>query len=1009
MQCYYIVIMPIIKRDMKDKLKKKKPLPPDSSSETDTSSSTENDDETIYETDSSNSENTIITGSSSEVSELSLKENKDKLKRKFKEHFQNKKVGRIEEYESDSYESYSDDSSEESENLRKKHKSGSNKKYSSDEYISKKKSSKKDEYKEEKERKRESERERKDERVKSNNNKKNKKDKNKKDKKHGNTKKSSHKSKKYQYSSESESVSESETIIYETASSYDSDYSDSSYLKKKSKGGNDYSLILSIGGGKGDYDFFDDDEDEEDEMDIENEECNSDDEKTFMKENYQALSIPDIPKKKKNDSKKNDQNAKQKEMSKEKGKETGKENNRENETQTGDVCENPTTVGELSEPSNSNTNNVDKSIESEYLELIELKKDFIEKLKKNPKNKIIRKAVKECDDSIKKLIKSTRMENTIKYRKLIRKERQNTDEFDYFKKKLSNKEQQNIMKDLEEINNHIYVEKPYRLSLLQSKIPAKYKAIAMQKLNMLKSLEPGDPEYSKLKNWVDCFMKIPFGIYKNLSINMNDGIEVCNRFLGDAKEKLDNCVYGLEDAKIQIMQMMGQWITNPGSLGSAIAIKGPPGTGKCHTYDTPIMMFDGTIKMVQDIRVGDVIMGDDSTPRNVLSLGSGMDDLYEVYLNNGEKYGVNSQHILCVKDCANIVVEIPVCEFLKLSEIQSLSLKGYKPRTILSENSHKTGRIATHLKELGVRYYTVSEGENTTFFINDPTTQSFLTIKPKGYGQYYGFEIDGNHRYLLGNFSVTHNTSLVKEGISKILGREFAFIALGGASDSSFLEGHSYTYEGSSWGKIVQILIDSKCMNPVIYFDELDKISETAKGQEIVGILTHLTDTSQNSEFHDKYFFEMEFDLSKCLFIFSYNNEELINPILKDRMYRIQTKGYDAKEKVIIARKYLLPKIREQVNFNETDIIIPDETIEYIVNKQSLTKGEDGVRNLKRCLEIIYTKLNLFRLITPDNNIFEKQIGLDVKFPFTVLKKHVDILIKPDENNLPKSLLTMYI
>ena len=152
----------------------------------------------------------------------------------------------------------------------------------------------------------------------------------------------------------------------------------------------------------------------------------------------------------------------------------------------------------------------------------------------------------------------------------------------------------------------------------------------------------------------------------------------------------------------------------------------------------------------------------------------------------------------------------------------------------------------------------------------------------------------------------TGKTTLVKDGISKILGREFAFIALGGTGDSSFLEGHSYTYEGSTWGKIVQILIESKCMNPVIYFDELDKVSDTPKGEEIIGILTHLTDTSQNSEFHDKYFADVNFDLSKCLFIFSYNDESKVNPILKDRMYSIQTKGYEQKEKITIARNYLL-------------------------------------------------------------------------------------------------------
>jgi len=168
-----------------------------------------------------------------------------------------------------------------------------------------------------------------------------------------------------------------------------------------------------------------------------------------------------------------------------------------------------------------------------------------------------------------------------------------------------------------------------------------------------------------------------------------------------------------------------------------------------------------------------------------------------------------------------------------------------------------------------------------------------------------------------------------------------------------------------------------------------------------------LTDTSQNSQFHDKYFCDIDFDLSKCLFIFSYNDESKVNPILRDRMYRIQTKGYAAKEKIIIARQHILPKIREQVSFAEEDVIIPDDVIQYIVSNASFTKNEDGVRNLKRCLEIIYTKLNLFRLVKPEANIFGKEIDLVVEFPFTVTKKHVDIFIKNDEDQ-NQSMLAMY-
>ena len=109
-------------------------------------------------------------------------------------------------------------------------------------------------------------------------------------------------------------------------------------------------------------------------------------------------------------------------------------------------------------------------------------------------------------------------------------------------------------------------------------------------------------------------------------------------------------------------------------------------------------------------------------------------------------------------------------------------------------------------------------------------------------------------------------TTLVKEGIAKALHRPFAFIALGGASDSAFFDGHSYTYEGSHWGRIIQILQDSKYMNPIIYFDELDKVSKTSKGEEIINLLIHMTDQSQNKGFQDKYYAGIPIDLSKVIF-----------------------------------------------------------------------------------------------------------------------------------------------
>uniref|UniRef100_A0A6C0HDB5 AAA+ ATPase domain-containing protein n=1 Tax=viral metagenome TaxID=1070528 RepID=A0A6C0HDB5_9ZZZZ len=446
---------------------------------------------------------------------------------------------------------------------------------------------------------------------------------------------------------------------------------------------------------------------------------------------------------------------------------------------------------------------------------------------KNRGNKMIEECIKVCEKELKqkrkkheKKIQKTKEKHERIFRRVIR-DKNPMNDFTFFNK-LEPVEQKKIIKEVREINKITRVEKPYRLTLLEADIPPIFKAAAMKKINSLRYMEPGSGEFYKIKNWVDTFMQVPFGKIRTLPVTIEDGVEKCHDFMASAQKTLDDAVYGLGDAKMQIMQMLGQLITNPAAIGTAIAIHGPPGTGK---------------------------------------------------------------------------------------------------------------------------------------------------------------------------------TSLVKEGISKILNRPFAFIALGGATDSSFLEGHSYTYEGSMWGKIVQILIDSKCMNPVIYFDELDKISDTPKGEEIAGILTHLTDTSQNSQFHDKYFAEVDFDLSKCLFIFSYNDESKVNPILKDRMYRIMTKGYDQKQKTVISNNYLLPRIREQVKFTEDDIIIPKETIHHIIDEHC--NKEDGVRNLKRCIEIIYTKLNLYRLMRPDANLFEEEMSLKVEFPFTVTKEIVDKLIKKDrEQNM---------
>ena len=122
-------------------------------------------------------------------------------------------------------------------------------------------------------------------------------------------------------------------------------------------------------------------------------------------------------------------------------------------------------------------------------------------------------------------------------------------------------------------------------------------------------------------------------------------------------------------------------------------------------------------------------------------------------------------------------------------------------------------------------------------------------------------------------------------------------------------------------------------------------------------------------------------------------------------MYRIQTGGYDSKQKIVIANNYLIPKIEKTVKFNKEDIIIPDETISHICS--NYTEEEKGVRNLKRCLEIIYTKLNLYRLMKSDSNLFDKEKSLKVEFPFKITREIVDKLIKKNDNNGPP--IGMYV
>ena len=215
-------------------------------------------------------------------------------------------------------------------------------------------------------------------------------------------------------------------------------------------------------------------------------------------------------------------------------------------------------------------------------------------------------------------------------------------------------------------------------------------------------------------------------------------------------------------------------------------------------------------------------------------------------------------------------------------------------------------------------------------------------------------------------------TTLVEKGLAKAMKRPFVTIPLGGIQDGSFLEGHGYTYEGSRWGAIVNSLIVSGCMNPVIYMDELDKVSQTHHGHEIINLLIHLVDPSQNHHFRDKYFAGINFDLSRATFIFSYNDSDQINPVLMDRITHLKTRGFRLAEKIIISQKYLLKSILKDVGIDETQIKFSDDVLEWIIDNYT---HEGGVRELKKILYEIVREINLRNLSTKS-----------IKLPYTIEK-----------------------
>ena len=330
---------------------------------------------------------------------------------------------------------------------------------------------------------------------------------------------------------------------------------------------------------------------------------------------------------------------------------------------------------------------------------------------------------------------------------------------------------------------------PLRYKILESNLEDKVKAQIIQKAIHFENLSPVQSEYFKLKKYMDGILKIPFNKFSKIPVEKGDSNDKIKEYMNKIKKGLDDCIYGQENAKQSIMQILAKWITNPDGTGNIIGLCGPPGVGK---------------------------------------------------------------------------------------------------------------------------------------------------------------------------------TSLIKNGLSKTLNMPFSFISLGGSTNASILEGFDYTYEGSKWGRIINTLMLNDCMNPIIFFDELDKISETKSGEEIASILIHLTDPTQNNSFSDRYFSGIDFDLSKAFIIFSFNNINKINPVLRDRITVVNLEGFDVEDKIKIAKKFSIKRLTDNIGMSNKKVIIPDETLRVITNTYC---PEKGIRKLEKCLETLLMKINLYDITKDLKNL----------------------------------------
>jgi len=553
------------------------------------------------------------------------------------------------------------------------------------------------------------------------------------------------------------------------------------------------------------------------------------------------------------------------------------------------------------------------------------------------------------------------------------------DSFPWSIKKLFNQAMKKTIQYTNELSNFDINKIPLEQQICLLKASDSVKEKAMMKLKEVKA--KSEDSGSKARQYLDGLLKIPFSVYKCEPIlNMMDKIRSQFKDLYkkyDIEKHFSNIPSKEKYTNIEILNYIKQIkeLLEPVHPDKEIE--------KVVTY---LIEGDKKKMIFNIVMINETLKKFNLKQHRIKYHSLNKDQLKDSILSFIE---------LCKKPENKIMLEDTIKYFIMFYNLNK-SITSKKDIEDLKKDIYS---IDENIKQITDYMNSVKDTLDNTVYGHDKAKKQIERV----IGQWINSENKKNEGHVLGfegNPGIGKTT--LAKGLSECLKdengnpRPFALIPLGGDANASTLVGHSYTYVGSTFGSLVQILMDKRCMNPIILFDEVDKISKTEHGKEITGILTHLLDPTQNNCFQDKYFSGIDLDLSKVLFILSYNDVNSIDKILLDRVHRIKFDSLSVEDKIVISKKHLLPEIYKNIGLDGM-IEFSDEVIKFIIEEYTL---EPGVRKLKEKLFEIIGEINLNILKNSNTNI-EIPIHItieDIKNKYFKDKREVIIKKVPEQS-----------